>query len=327
MLSAAAGNKILFIGGMHSGQNWWYEPVPADIFDISNNSGTVHYIVPDDPQFTHFRDGAAIASVGNKVLFAGGGDAIGDNQTTQVDIYNATTDAWSKAELSVPRWGLAAATLGNKVFFAGGGGYPGGSSWGEFNTVDIYDNNNNSWSTAALSQPRMEIAATTVDNKIYFAGGRYGTTMSKVIDIYDAAANTWSSSSLQLPRTEMASIAAAGKIFFAAGSYSLGNAGWLYYNNAEILDLNTGATSFTCMLPRSHFSAVRKNNQVIFFTGGFSGDGKQFEIYDTVSGAWSTGVLNVSILGAAIISVNNTVYVAGGTINGNYSEKVWRLEF
>jgi hypothetical protein len=31
--------------------------------------------------------------------------------------------------------------------------------------------------------------------------------------------------------------------------------------------------------------------------------------------------------GAAIISVNNTIYVAGGKVNGAFSDQVWILEF
>ena len=328
LFTASAGNKILFIGGMHSGQNWWNEPVPADIYDISNNTWSVHWLVPDNPQFTHFRFGAAIASVGDKILFAGGGDAMGDNQTSRVDIYDATSNTWSNADLSTERQRVAAAVVGNKVLFAGGFGYPVDNNWGEFNTVDIYDNSNNSWSTAALSQARMDITATTAGNKVYFAGGSNGVIASNAIDIYDAATNSWSVSSLQQPRTNMASIADNGKIFWAGGAYTFNGTGWTNNSNAEILDLNTGVTSTVCIFPRYGFSASKKNEHIVFFTGDDGGDGGEFEIYNTVTGIWSTGKLNQKIIhGAAIISVNNTIYVAGGIVNGVYSNQVWKLEF
>ncbi len=70
------------------------------------------------------------------------------------------------------------------------------------------------------------------------------------------------------------------------------------------------------------FNAVKKNEYIIFFTGYNGGEGDQFEIYDTTSGKWSTGMLNQKIQGAAIISVNNTIYVAGGFLNGTYSNQV-----
>ena len=322
IMCASAGNKILFIGGMHSGQNWWNEPVPVDIYDFSNNTWSLHLLVPDNPQLSHFRVGAAIASVGNKILFAGGGDGFGDNQSSRVDIYDASSDTWTAESLSVERQGLVAATIGDKVLFAGGFGYPVGNHWGEFNIVDIYNNSNDSWSIATLSQARMDIAATSAGNKVYFAGGRNGINVSKTIDIYDAATNSWSVSSLQQPRTDMANIADNSKIFWAGGRNNFNGAGWTSNNSVEILDLNTGVTSSVCIHPRFDFSAVKKNEQIVFFTG-YDGSGVEFEIYDTVTGIWSTGKLNQNIRGAAIISVNNTIYVAGGT----YSNQVWKLEF
>lgn len=188
----------------------------------------------------------------------------------------------------------------------------------------IYMNSNDSWSTANSSQARMEITATTAGNKIYFASGWSGINISKTIDIYDAATDKWTVSSLQQSRTAMASIAASGKIFWAGGSGIMNSTGWSNNDNAEILDLSSGVTSSVCILPRSRFSAVKKNENIVFFTGG---NGTQFEIYNIVSGEWSTGVLDQSIRDAAIISVNNTIYVAGGNVNGVLSNQVWKLEF
>jgi len=326
IVAASSGDKILFIGGMHAGQNWWNEAVPADIYDISNDTWNVHWLVPDNPQFTHFRFGAAIASVGNKILFAGGGDGMGDNQTSRVDIYNVSSGSWSVASLSSARQGVVAATIGDKVLFAGGFGYPDGGNWGMFSTVDIYDNSNNSWSTSNLSHARMDITATTVGNKIYFAGGRDEMGASTTIDIYDATTGSWSVSSLQQPRTDMASIATDRKIFWAGG-HTLNGTGWSNSDNAEILDLNTGGTSHTCILPRSVFNAVKKDEYIIFFTGYNGGQGDQFEIYNTVTDKWSTGMLNQKIQGATVISVNNKIFVAGGLVNGTYSSQVWKLDF
>jgi N-acetylneuraminic acid mutarotase len=56
-------------------------------------------------------------------------------------------------------------------------------------------------------------------------------------------------------------------------------------------------------------------------------NGTHFEIYNLTSNLWQTGKLDKSIQGAAIISVNNTIYVAGGKVNGAFSDQVWILEF
>jgi N-acetylneuraminic acid mutarotase len=116
-----------------------------------------------------------VATVGNKILFAGGGDNDNGATTTRVDIYDALNNTWSTAELSQGREYFAAATLGEKVFFAGGRTWqtsPSGfSTWATSSVVDIYDNASNTWTTATLSESRSDLSATTIDNKIYFAGG------------------------------------------------------------------------------------------------------------------------------------------------------------
>jgi hypothetical protein len=53
----------------------------------------------------------------------------------------------------------------------------------------------------------------------------------------------------------------------------------------------------------------------------------KFDIYDITTGTWSIGVLSKNIEGAGIISMNDTIYVAGGYVNGGISNQVWKLEF
>ncbi len=323
---AHADGKILFFGGWHDGQNSWNEPVPVDIFTISDNTWSTHLLVPENSQFTHFRTGAAVAAVGHKILFAGGGDPIGDIQTSRVDIYDASTNRWSYTNLSAARFMLVASTVGDQVLFAGGYGYPDGWTWGAFNTVDIYNNSTNTWSVATLSEARSYLSATTAGDKIYFAGGRTGEQSSKTIDIYDAVSNTWSVAALKYARAGIAGIATDDRIFWAGGGYSRSGV-WYNYNSVEILDLITGDITLECMSSQSVYKAVKKGDNLIFFAENTSNSGNQIEIYNIPEGVWYTGKLNDTIDGGAIIAVNNEVYVAGGKVNGMYSDQVWKLEF
>lgn len=176
-----------------------------------------------------------------------------------------------------------------------------------------------------------------VGNKIYFAGGTAGYYTSlnalKTIDIFDGATNIWSTSSLQEPKFSMASISFGNKIFWAGGYSAAGlNTGFTVSNQVEIKDLNTGTSSFACSIPRSRFEAVIKEDNIVFFTGNYTNNplsGTHFEIYNTKSNTWSTGVLNRRINDATIISVNNTIYVAGGREQpwGPYFNQVYKLEF
>ena len=193
--------------------------------------------------------------------------------------------------------------------------------------MDIYDNATNTWTTGTLSERRGYVSAIHAGNKIYFAGGQKnngGFLPSDRIDEYDLLSNTWSTSSLYEARTGMGVISAGNKVFFAGGHTISGESG-----TVEIRDVNTGATSLECIIPRGTLSAVLKDDKIVFFTGtGIDPrNGTHFEIYNLTTGTWYTAVLDKSITQAAVISVNNVIYVAGGFINGIGSDQVWKLEF
>jgi len=323
LVSAAVGNKIFFAGGQRTITGYSSR---VDIYDITTNTWSTAELSSAN------RMGMAAATVGNKVLFAGGMENDNGIQTSRVDIYDASTNTWSTAELSKARAHLAAATIGNKVFFAGGG------SWEPYfvgsNVIDIYDNATNTWTTATLSLGRCYLSADVIGNKIYFAGGYQGPgvygNISTRIDIYDASNNSWSTAELQEGKSNMASIAIGNNIYWSSGWKQ----GLTMSDQVEIKNVNTGASSFACVIPRTDFYAVMKDDNIVFFTGNtinFSALGNQFEIYNTTTNTWSTGVLNHKISYTTVISVNNTIYVAGGTEDGSNtpvcSNQVWKLEF
>lgn len=323
LVSATVGNKIFFAGGQRTMTGYSSR---VDIYDITTNTWSTTELSSGN------RVGMATATVGSKVFFAGGIELDNGLTTSRVDIYDASTNSWSTAELSKARTYLAAATVGNKVFFVGGGSYE--PSFIGSNVVDIYDNATNTWTTATLSLGRFYLSANTVGNKIYFAGGSLGPgvvgNISTRIDIYDASNNSWSTTELQEGKSNMASIAFGNNIYWSSGWIS----GTDMSNQVEIKNINTGVSSFTCAIPRSEFYAVKKDDNIVFFTGNtsdFSALGNQFEIFNTTTQTWSTGVLDHKIRYTSVISVNNTIYVAGGTEDGSNmpvsSNKVWKLEY
>ena len=63
-----------------------------------------------------------------------------------------------------------------------------------------------------------------------------------------------------------------------------------------------------------------KDNKIVFFTGQGAVKNK-FDIYDVATGLWSIGEMSQnSGEDAAIISINNIIYMANG-------DQVWKLEF
>lgn len=330
---AAAGGKILFAGGIsgsYSGSVQVYSRV--DIYDVASNQWST-------AELSEARTGMGVAVLNNRVYF-GGGEKVG-SFSSRVDIYDATTNSWTKAELSGRRSHSAGAAAGTKVLFAGGMGTNDSAP-----PVDIYDVVTLTWTVDSLRNRNTKtiigdagIAATTIGNKIYFAGNAsdwfgwdFGSITS-TINIYDAVSNTWSLSDLSIPRGFMASIAVNNKIFWAGGVNDQSNN---YTNLVEIRDVNSGSSSYSCLSsPNAFFSAVKKDNKIVFFTLAPNMLvqwpntiwRREFDIYDISTNSWAIGVLPVSMGSTQIISVDNVIYLAGGIVDGSLSDKVWKLEF
>lgn len=328
---AAAGNKIVFAG-----------PSRADIYDISTQSWV-------SSSLSH-PAGNATAVLGSKIYFAGGN--YNGSFSTSVEVYDAETNKW--ATMTLPpfagRRGAVdvAAAAGDKVLFVSGTESTGPPSYTTFTIVDIYDANKNKWRTDTLhnrthkapqtSMSDAGISATVIGSKIFFAGNasdwlgfNFGS-ISSTINIYDAVSDRWSASNLSVKRGFMAAIAIGNKNYWAGGVNDYGGS---WTNLLEVRDMNTGVSTFGCLSDvNAQFSAVQKGNKIIFFTSVFAPGNavpsytrNKFDIYDLATNSWSIGMLPVTIHGSAIISVNNTIYVAGGYVNGALSNQVWKLEF
>jgi hypothetical protein len=328
MSVATAGNKIVFAGASLSGNPPGYGSSKVEIFDIVTQTWST-------ASLSVRRADVSTVAAGNKIFFAGGrlGDGGNDQHFSTVDIYDVSTDKWSVATLSQSRAYIASATVGDKVFFAGGE-----REWPHpvSDRVDIYDLGTSSWSTTTLSAPRSGITAVTANNSIYFAGGgnQLGgiNNVESIVDIYDNGNGSWSTTTLNEPKTFFAGIYVRNKIYWAGGYSTAGAASC----KVEIADPanRSSATAFLSQ-PVSYVNAegqnaVVKDNKIIWFatldplTGNTT---DRFNIYDITADRWLIGILPFKISGASVISVNNTIYVAGGSVNGKMTDEVWKLEF
>lgn len=317
MTVAAAGNKIVFAGAELSGWPQTYGSSRVDIYDMATQSWST-------AELSQRRSGIAAVAAGNKIFLAGGrwGDGAFDNYYSTVDIYDVSTNSWSVASLSEPRCYIAAAAVGNKVFFAGG---EKDANYNTSSRVDIYDLSTNSWSIAALSAGRANISAVTVNDKIYFAGGSSQNrtySPSAKIDIYDNVTSSWYTSSLTGPMGLLGGIAVGANIY------------WAQDCSVEIKNVSSWTSSISHLFkPGAAWiidngeNIVLKDGKLVYFRHSDPVPDK-FDIYDISTNKWSIGVLPQPVpKWASIISVNNTIYVAGGAINGSLSNQVWKLEF
>jgi hypothetical protein len=306
---AAVGSKVLFAGG--------YGFTRVDIYDVAANSWS-------QAELSQARGGIAAIAAGNKVFFAGGyvNDGVTDIPYATVDIYNAENNTWTVAHLSEARTYVAAAAVGNKVFFVGGQG----AQYAASSTIDIYDLSTGLWSVAHLSEGWMNISAITLNNKIYFAGGYrwlpnlWDVTESNRINIYDDATSSWSTDTLRYPMGALTGVAVAGQIYWAEECL------------VEIKNVQTVSSTYSSLFASAYWqgvdgqNAVAKDNKIIYFR--HNGDKtKWFDIYDVSTKRWSIGEVPINVVLASIISVNNTIYLTGGWIDGDANDQVWKLEF
>jgi len=106
-------------------------------------------------------------------FFAGGTN--GSQALATVDMYHHANGSWTTATLSQPRFWLAATSVAHLALFAGGiqSGMPGVQmpKVQLSATVDIFNATSCTWTNATLSVPRFNLAATSLGELAFFAGG------------------------------------------------------------------------------------------------------------------------------------------------------------
>jgi len=316
---------MFFAGGFMNPSYAIYDTV--DIFNATKNSwSTAQLSVP-----RYFIAATSIENF-NLAIFAGGTiNLITNSVTSVVDIYNANSNHWTTAQLSIARTALAATSL-NRLglsFFAGG------VNTQEVGIVDIYNAFTNSWSTAILSIARDSLAATSLEfqNLVFFGGGdgAIGQTFS-TIDAYNATSNKWSVMQLSVNRTNLAatSLPNQGLVFFAGGTllqnmnlpsdvvdiYNVFSNQWTTAQLAEPSFMLSGTS-----LPTAGF---------VFFGGGYSsiiGYSYLNEPVDTISvfnvsdGTWQKTIFSreYEAFAATYLDEYNLVFFGGFDKNINNS--------
>lgn len=99
----------------------------------------------------------------------------------------------------------------------------------------------------------------------------------------------------------------------------------------EINDVSTQTTSWNYLSAPGIFKAVLRNNQIVYYKM-WPLEGK-FDVHDVNTNTWAVGTLPDHFLWPSVISVGNTVYVAGGCLYNfnntfdNFSDKAYILDF
>lgn len=250
-------------------------------------------------------------SLGTTAFFAGGYTSNG--RTTDVEMYDISSEKWTYGNLSVARNLITAASSEDKVLFAGGlidDGSP-------LATVDIYNTRTHFWSTAQLSQARFGMSAVSKGNKILFAGGGniVLNTEYAVVDIYDASKDHWTTASLSEARSGMGAAVVGDLAIFAGGwSFSSKTAS----DRVDIYNFNTDTWSTATLSEPRFFIGATTVGNIILFGGGSDALGvpsKRVDIYDASTNSWSIDSLSVArafLTGENVSTVCDKAYFTGG---------------
>ena len=310
--AAAAGNKVLFAGGVTVDSGNYITGVHAtvDIYDFTSNSWST-------AELSQARFAMSVASAGSKILFAGG-TTVGGIPSTRIDIYDIVSNTWSKAELSQSSSGyVPAAGAGNKAVFDAVMIDNGRTT----TTVNIYDAASDSWSTVDPGGERGgNSAVISSGHKIFFAGGgdidpwSYWGNSGR-IDIYDVDSDTWSSATLSQQRGGIAAGVAGNKIVFAGGWHANAPS-----DKVDIFDIETNTWSATTLSEGRSIDVVTAVGNKVFFGSSFGGSysySNRVDIYDATTGNWSEEKLdwfnyqnpdNIGVLLGAEASRNHAVF-------------------
>lgn len=255
--AGAIGNKIVFAGGSgrdFGGPVYLYNRV--DIFDATTGMRTTGKI-------SKARSNISVGAAGNKIVFAGGWywDIMYNVlQSNVADIYDVSTNTWSKSILSKKRESMGVAVIGDKIIFAGG---VGGAMGGAVNNVDVYNTTTNTWTTSLLPAARYGMISCVIGTKAYFGAGIGGAT--NAIYVYASTTNTWSTLLLPVNLSNYAMTAINGKIYFAGGyDNTLG----VFSNLVQVYDPVTNSWSYEYLSEaRSNVAAVTVGGTGIFAGG------------------------------------------------------------
>lgn len=296
------------------------------------------------------RDQFAAAAIDNKIYVFGGNTLNQESNTTEVlDLNNPV--AWSMLANNESMSGvleeISGVALNNQFYVTGA--LPQAIENGVTNFVSVYEPVNNVWSLQTpMPTPRAAAPSTVYDNQIYVFGGYYQNPKNgkrsspTVVEAFNPGNTTWQTIT-RIPQSkvregEMVGVVNSKAYMLGGGSNKTRKmfSDIFAYNFATKKWLTNGLTPVPT--PRAFTSAYQAPiiNGKIYLVGGYRFSGKKLvasdkvEIYDPVSNTWQKGPsLPNPIADHVPVAANNAVYVIGGVLNADNTQKtaaVWKLD-
>jgi len=172
--------------------------------------------------------------------------------------------------------------------------------------------------TAALSEARYSLAATSLGDLVFFGGGYNQTGVSDRVDICNVTSGSWTTATLSIPRAELAATSSGNLVFFAGGE----NNDTVFYNQVDIYNVSNESWSTATLSQARYLLAATSVGKLVLFGGGCC-TFNVVDIYNVTSNTWTTATLSQAryLLAAASVA-NRYALFAGGWDGSNFSNIV-----
>ena len=189
-------------------------------------------------------------------IYAIGGVSGTQNILGANEVYDPEANTWSsKTPMPTPRYSFGIAVFQNKIYCIGGAttiksdGYV-------TNINEVYDPSTDTWENrTSMPNPRSDLKANTIDNKIYLIGGQgrpdprmfIVKNYTSLNEVYDPATDSWTTKTpIPNATANYASAMVDDKIYVMGGEGRSGS-GILYLN--QVYDAKTDAWSLAAPVP------------------------------------------------------------------------------
>jgi N-acetylneuraminic acid mutarotase len=258
------------------------------------------------------------AGVGlNGLLYVVGGTTSGTTNTTKVETYDPSLDAWA-LETTAPLalCDHAVTRSGSKIYVAGGRVTGNGAAIANMNS---YDPVAKAW-TPRLPMPtaRFGGCAAFDNGTLYVIGGDTGSGVGGVysgeVETYSTTTDTWTSKTpMTTPRRGAAAVVVGTEILVIGGENGAG-----VLTTVEAYDIAADTWSARAPLPSARTEAgVVVVNNIVYVVGGRNGTGgntNTLYMYDYTTDQWLIAAnLPFSVSGMAAGKVKGDLTIAGGT--------------
>ncbi|WHZ28348.1 MAG: hypothetical protein OJF51_003146 [Nitrospira sp.] len=197
-----------------------------------------------------------------------------------------------------------------------------------------------SWrTTASMPTKRTEVAAATLEGKIYVVGGFEKPSLGNMlnfaitssVEVYDPETDTWTSKApLPVGLHHVGIGVVGGRLYVVGGYRKSGFSVWNPVATVYAYDPSTDSWTERAPMPTARGAlSVTEYDGKLYAIGGYDRktNNAQVEVYDPVRNVWSTAAsLPTPRDHLATATVGGKIYAIGGRIDGDYHQNLAVVE-